>query len=409
MRLAMRVPGRVPGKVSGKSPGQSSGENDAANAVNDTDPREQETAEIIDLASRTAYPAVTQGGRGSDGLGLAAGVAIVGLLGAVSFWAMNSARLGEQDSIGTAVPAPVVAPAVPVSGQPTKAAVVKPTVPGVNGGANRVNPAPSPIYSRGPAVNVSPVPQANPYASPTVVFDAGAATGANIGAVSAVGAAAPVVAGALAGNRPAGAGAAAGSAAAFASQIGGVGGASAAAQVMENPSTTVTQGTLIPAILETAINTNVPGFVRAVVSQDVRSFDGTKVLVPRSSKLIGQYQSGVQGGQTRAYVIWTRLIRPDGVSVSIASPGVGYDGTTGIAGEVDNHFFKRFGSAMLLSVVGGLGAIASGGASVVLGGAGSSAASVAAQQDSQIGPTIRVRMGEPIRIFTARDLDFSGV
>ncbi len=390
MRLAMRLPGKVPGK------------NDPGATANDADPREQETAEIIDLASRTAYPAVTQGGRGSDGLGLAAGVAIVGLLGAVSFWAMNSARLAEQESVGTAAAAPAEANSVPVSRQPTKAAVVKPTAPGVTNGANRVNPAPSPIYSRGPAVNVSPVPQANPYASPTVVFDAGAANGA-------VGSAVPVVAGAMAGNRPAGAGAAPGSAAAFASQIGGVGGASAAAQVMENPSTTVTQGTLIPAILETAINTDVPGYVRAVVSQDVRSFDGTKVLVPRSSKLIGQYQSGVQGGQKRAYVIWTRLIRPDGVSVSIASPGVGYDGTTGIAGEVDNHFFKRFGSAMLLSVVGGLGAIASGGASVVLGGAGSSAASVAAQQDSQIGPTIRVRMGEPIRVFTARDLDFSGV
>jgi type IV secretion system protein VirB10 len=64
---------------------------------------------------------------------------------------------------------------------------------------------------------------------------------------------------------------------------------------------------------------------------------------------------------------------------------------------------------LLLSVVGGLSAIGTGGASVVLGGAGQSAASVAAQQDSQIGPTIRVRQGEPIRVFTARDLDFSQV
>ena len=100
---------------------------------------------------------------------------------------------------------------------------------------------------------------------------------------------------------------------------------------MVNPTTTVTQGTLIPAILETAIDTNVPGYVRAVVSQDVRSFDGTKVLVPRSSRLIGQYQSGLQNGQRRAYVIWTRLIRPDGASVNLASPAVGFDGTTGLA------------------------------------------------------------------------------
>ena len=180
---------------------------------------------------------------------------------------------------------------------------------------------------------------------------------------------------------------------------------------MTNPSTTVTQGTLIPAILETAIDTNVPGFVRAVVSQDVRSFDGSKVLVPRSSRLIGQYQSGMQNGQKRAYVIWTRLIRPDGASVNLASPAIGFDGTTGLEGKVSGAgFFQRFGSAMLLSVVGGLGTLATGGAGgIVLGGASQSAASTAAQQDGQRGPTVRVKMGEPIRIFTARDLDFSKV
>src|SRR5690606_13598305 len=102
-----------------------------------------------------------------------------------------------------------------------------------------------------------------------------------------------------------------------------------------------------------------------------------------SSRLIGQYQSGLQGGQKRAYVIWTRLIRPDGASVNLGSPAIGFDGTTGLAGEVDSHFFKRFGSAMLLSVIGGLSAIGSGGASVILGGAGQSAAGVAAQQDRQ--------------------------
>jgi type IV secretion system protein VirB10 len=191
----------------------------------------------------------------------------------------------------------------------------------------------------------------------------------------------------------------------FASRVGGVGGGTAQAKAMVNPQTTVTQGTLIPAVLETAINTDVPGYVRAVVSQDVRSFDGTRVLVPRSSRLIGQYQSGLQGGQRRAYVIWTRLIRPDGASVNLASPAVGFDGTTGLAGQVNSHFFKRFGSAMLLSVIGGL---ATGGASVVLGG-GANAASTALQQDGQIGPTVRVRQGEPIRVFTARDLDFSQV
>jgi type IV secretion system protein VirB10 len=254
-------------------------------------------------------------------------------------------------------------------------------------GVPRPDPAPQPVLSMMP--NGQPMPAANPFANQTLVFDSGAMVqpGIPAGVVAAPGEAATTGAGD------------------FASKVGGVGGGTAQAKAMVNPQTTVTQGTLIPAVLETAINTDVPGYVRAVVSQDVRSFDGTRVLVPRSSRLIGQYQSGLQGGQKRAYVIWTRLIRPDGASVNLGSPAVGFDGTTGLAGSVNNHFFQRFGSSMLLSVISGL---ATGGASVVLGG-GASAASTALQQDGQIAPTVRVRQGEPIRVFTARDLDFSQV
>jgi type IV secretion system protein VirB10 len=177
---------------------------------------------------------------------------------------------------------------------------------------------------------------------------------------------------------------------------------------MKNPDQTVSQGTLIPAVLETAINSDLPGYVRAVVSSDIRSFDGSRVLVPRSSRLIGQYKSGVAAGQTRAYVMWTRLIRPDGVSVALASPAVDAAGQTGLTGTVDSHFMKRFGSALLLSVVGGASTLASGGAGLIMSG-GQSAASVAASQNGQIPPTIKVRQGQPIRVFTAKDLDFSTV
>src|SRR3546814_6026769 len=95
--------------------------------------------------------------------------------------------------------------------------------------------------------------------------------------------------------------------------------------------------------------------------------------------------SDLQGGQRRAYVIWTRLIRPDGASINLASPAISFDGTTGLEGQVNSNFFKRFGSALLLSVVGGLSTIASGGTSVVLGGAGQSAAAAAAEQGPEIG------------------------
>ncbi|NNK46985.1 MAG: type VI secretion protein [Altererythrobacter sp.] len=358
-------------------PGRNAGE--GANA----DPRERESAEVIDLASRTAYPAVAQQKPGSDALGLAAGVAIVAGLGAVAFWAMTSADLEEQPAL-SADPTPVVAAPQDVPA-PKPARVAAPPIV-----------VPEPIDESGAAVAIAP--STNPYSSPTMVFDSSA-----VGNVAE--AVAPGAAVATSAASPASTG---NSAADFASRIGGVGGAPAQATPMTNPSTTVTQGTLIPAILETAIDTDVPGFVRAVVSEDVRSFDGTRILVPRSSRLVGQYQSGLQGGQKRAFVIWTRLIRPDGASVNLASPAVGFDGTTGLEGDVNSNFFRRFGSAFLLSVVDGLTAIASGGTSVVLGG-GSSAAAAAIEQDGQIGPTVRVRQGEPIRVFTSRDLDFSQV
>ena len=182
---------------------------------------------------------------------------------------------------------------------------------------------------------------------------------------------------------------------------------SARATPLAQPASTVAQGTLIPAVLETAIDTDVPGYVRAVVSQDVRSFDGSRVLIPRSSRLIGEYKAATAAGQRRAYLMWTRLIRPDGVSVALASPAVDFSGQAGIGGQVNSHFFSRFGSAILLSILGGASALASGGATVVMSG-GESAASVAAQRDANRAPTIKVRQGEPIRVFTARDLIFDG-
>ncbi|MEL7188781.1 MAG: TrbI/VirB10 family protein [Pseudomonadota bacterium] len=355
------------------------------------DPRDQESAEVIDLASRSAFPAVTERKASGDKWGPALGVAIVGLLGATTFWAMNAAQQGATEATTTTAAAPQPAPAKPA----VAPVVVKPEPAEA---PQRPAPVPAPVYSRNPGA--SPVPVANPYASPSMVFDA-TSSAATARLVEAPGAPAPTSATAA----PSAAG---GSAGEFAARVGGVGGGPAQATQLLNPATTVTKGTLIPAILETAINTDVPGYVRAVVSQDVRSFDGTKVLIPRSSRLIGQYQSGVQNGQKRAYVIWTDLIRPDGATIQISSPAVSFDGTTGLAGDVDTHFFRRFGSGFLLSLIGAAGTIASGGAGVVVAG-GQSAASTALQQDGNIPPTIRVPMGEPVRVFAARNLDFGTV
>lgn len=179
---------------------------------------------------------------------------------------------------------------------------------------------------------------------------------------------------------------------------------------LEHPADLVTQGTIIPAVLETAINSDLPGYARALVSRDVRSFDGSKVLIPRGSRLIGQYKSALQAGQTRALVVWNRLLRPNGTSIQLGSPVTDDVGRAGLAGKVDSHFLQRFGSAILLSVVDGLAsAVGSSGNTVVLGsaGGGSGAAGVALQNQIKISPTVKVMQGTPIQVFAARDLDFA--
>jgi type IV secretion system protein VirB10 len=176
------------------------------------------------------------------------------------------------------------------------------------------------------------------------------------------------------------------------------------------------QGTVIPAVTETAIDLELPGYVRAVVSRDVRGFDGTTVLIPRGSQLIGQYRAGVTDGQSRAFVVWSRALTPDGVSVDIGSPAADRLGRSGVPGETNTHFFRRFGDSILLSILStGLNAAAGSSngnaASIVIGSQqqASSIASIALQKDINIPDTVTVAQGMPIRVFVARDLDFSSV
>jgi len=360
----------------------------------DSDPRAQLSDAELDAASRNAFPVVAADRRGRDRAGLMLGAAVALMLGTVTFVSLSRS---EKPVAKPASPSE----AVPKSSASTLAAPLEdgPKVPAealtVAGGAPQLaQPAPSPVLAKAPAgMGIGA-----PASAPVMVFDNSAsltpAPGAPAGSVTG-GAAAPA---GLSDNET------------FGSRVGNAGAETAVAVPLANPGTTLTQGTLIPAILETAIDSDLPGYVRAVVSQDVLSFDGKRVLVPRSSRIIGQYKSGLAAGQTRIYVIWTRLIRPDGASVALASPAIEFSGSSGLSGEVNSHFLKRFGAASLLSVIGGLGAIASGGAlGLVIGSGSQSAASVAASTDAQIRPTIRVAPGQPVRLFTARDLDFSGV
>lgn len=195
----------------------------------------------------------------------------------------------------------------------------------------------------------------------------------------------------------------------------GVGGSSkpARASQLGDQANTIVEGTVIAAVLETALNSDLPGYVRAVVTRDVKGFDGSKVLVPRGSRLIGQYKSGVALGQSRTFVIWTRLIRPDGAAIELASPATDGLGRGGLDGDLNTHFWERFGGAILLTLlnIGGAAITDSSDTSIVIAStrAGVEAGSSSLTSSQNIGPTVTVPQGSPVRVFVSQDLDFSTV
>lgn len=184
---------------------------------------------------------------------------------------------------------------------------------------------------------------------------------------------------------------------------------------LENPSTTVIQGTLINAVLETALDSTRPGQTRAVVTRDVYGFDGKRLLIPRGTRLYGSYEADVAQGQKRAQVRWTRLLRPDGVSVALDSPGADPLGRAGVAGKVNSHFFQRLGNA-LIGTTASVGSalvtrsiVSSSPVVVAVPGATQSVSQTVTPSSTQIMPTLTVRQGTRITVFVQHDLDFTSV
>ena len=192
------------------------------------------------------------------------------------------------------------------------------------------------------------------------------------------------------------------------------------ARLLRTTAYTITEGTVIPGILETAIHSQLPGLVRGLNSADVYSHDGSQLLIPKGSRLVGRYQSDIRRGQVRVFIIWTRIIRADGLSILINSPGTDTLGRAGVAGDVDTHFFQIFGAAILLSVIDtaldiGLEMAREQGSGNTNIGQGSSssgldrAGELALQDSIRIQPTIHIDQGTRINIMVSRDLDFEAV
>ena len=176
---------------------------------------------------------------------------------------------------------------------------------------------------------------------------------------------------------------------------------------LADPADTIPQGVLIPAVLETAFHSTSAGYARAIVSRDVRGFDGTKVLIPRGSRLIGEYRGNVQPGQNRAVINWTRLIRGDGVTISLNSPATDPLGGGGIRAHVNTHLFERITDTLLQSTIGLAGSLL--GASrntVIVGLPGAAQAATEGQPAANTMRTLNVPAGTSISVFVAQDLEF---
>lgn len=184
------------------------------------------------------------------------------------------------------------------------------------------------------------------------------------------------------------------------------------ARAIGNRNYLITAGTHIPCVLQSAMDSSVPGFTSCIIPRDVYSENGRVVLLEKGTKVLGEYQGGLNRGQYRLFVLWSRAITPRGISIDLASPASDDLGRAGLAGGVETFFWERFGTALLFSLVEDAAVIAGD----QLGNQGnnvtrvpSDTASTILQDSQQIKPVLRKNQGEDVGIFVAQDFDFSSV
>ena len=181
---------------------------------------------------------------------------------------------------------------------------------------------------------------------------------------------------------------------------------------------TLAKGTFINCILETKVDTTVPGMTSCRIPENIYSMDGRTVLVEAGSRMFGEYRGALAQGQDRVFVLWTQIHTPYGVVVDLDSPGTDPLGGAGHTGEVDFHWWRRFGNALLFSLIDDSFNFATMKASERSDGVSyyttsqdsmSELIKEAMKQTGQIPPTIRINQGSRIGIFTARNIDMSSV
>jgi type IV secretion system protein VirB10 len=196
------------------------------------------------------------------------------------------------------------------------------------------------------------------------------------------------------------------------------------AQPLTDPDTLMAQGTFIRCVLQTRIITDYAGFASCIVTEPVYSFTGKRLLLPKGSKVIGKYGNG--GTSSRVAVIWERIITPNGIDISMKSPGVDDLGGAGYEGYVDSHWPSRIGAALLVSILsdafsyeaaehGPRTASVTSGVVVETPFQSNTAntlqqiAGQAVRSSANRAPTITINQGTIVDIYVAKDVDFSGV
>ena len=189
------------------------------------------------------------------------------------------------------------------------------------------------------------------------------------------------------------------------------------ANILKDRNLTMAKGTFIECFLETRVDTTVPGMTSCVVSRDIYSENGKVLLVEKGSKVVGEYQGSVENGLNRIFVLWTQVKTPNGVMIGLDSPSTDFLGGAGMSGKINNHWFKRFGSALMFSMVqDGFSYLANKGVSnnggVIYQNSQESVDKIieeAMKATGNIPPTLTKNQGERIGIFVGRDLYFGDV
>jgi type IV secretion system protein VirB10 len=186
------------------------------------------------------------------------------------------------------------------------------------------------------------------------------------------------------------------------------------AQVLPTQRLLLPKGAFIDCTLETALDSTLPGMTTCITATDTFSADGSTVLLERGTKLVGETRGGVTQGAARVFVLWSEARTPTGVVIPLSSPGTDELGRSGLAGNVNRHFFQRFGAAILISVISGAvqSAVASqsSGSTVIYNPSGSQDVMTEVLKDTiNIPPTVTKNQGDRIEILVARDLDFRSV